>query len=66
MSTSLVIPTMVFDLIKASMLGATNPVSHSTTTNRVVMGKISTEMSSLSEISIGHSRMSPDLPRGTG
>jgi hypothetical protein len=45
MSTSLVISTMVFVLIKASMLGGTNPVSHSTTANRVVMGGISTEMS---------------------
>jgi hypothetical protein len=45
MSTSLVISTMVFVLIKASMLGGTNPVSRSTTANRVVMGGISTEMS---------------------
>jgi hypothetical protein len=53
MSTSLVIPTIVFILIKASMLGGTNPVSHSTTANRVVMGRISIEMSPLSEISLG-------------
>jgi hypothetical protein len=53
MSTSLEIPTMVFVLIKASMLGGANPVSHSTTANRVVMGNISTEMSPLSEISLG-------------
>jgi hypothetical protein len=51
MSTSLVIPTMVFILIKASMLGGRNPVFHSTTANRVVMGRISIEMSPLSEIS---------------
>jgi hypothetical protein len=37
-STSLVIPTMVFVLIKASMLGATNLVSHLTTVNNVVWG----------------------------
>jgi hypothetical protein len=42
-----------FFLIKASMLGGTSPVSHSATANRVVMGKISTEMSPLSEISSG-------------
>jgi hypothetical protein len=53
MSTSLVIPTMVFILIKASMLGGTSPVSRSTTTNRMVMGRISTEMSPPSEISSG-------------
>jgi hypothetical protein len=53
MSTSLVIPTMVFVLIKASMLGGTNPVSHSTTANWVVMGRISTEMSPLSKVSLG-------------
>jgi hypothetical protein len=49
MSTSLVIPTMVFSLIEASMLGGTNPVSYSTTANRVVMGRISIEMSPLSQ-----------------
>jgi hypothetical protein len=42
-----------FVLIKASMLGGTNPASHSTTTNRVVMRRISIEMSPLSEISSG-------------
>jgi hypothetical protein len=42
-----------FILIKASMLGGINPVSRSTTTNKVVWGKISTEMSPLSEISSG-------------
>jgi hypothetical protein len=45
MLTLLVIPIMVFDQIWASTLGGTSPVSHSTTTSRVVMGKISTEMS---------------------
>jgi hypothetical protein len=40
-----------FPLIQASMLGGTNPVSHSTTANRVVMGRISTEMSPPLEIS---------------
>jgi hypothetical protein len=44
---------MVFVLIKASMLGETNPVSYSTTANMVVMGKISTEMRPLSEILVG-------------
>jgi hypothetical protein len=32
------------------MLGGTNPASRLTTTNRVVTGRISTEMSPLSEI----------------
>jgi hypothetical protein len=53
MSTSLVIPTMVFIVIKASMLGGTNLVSRLATANRVVMGRISTEMSPLSAISLG-------------
>jgi hypothetical protein len=53
MSTLLVIPTMVFVLTKASMLGGTNLVFRSTAANRVVMGRISTEMSPLSEISSG-------------
>jgi hypothetical protein len=53
MSTLLVIPSMIFVLIKASMLGGTNPASRLTTANRVVMDKISTEMSPLSEISSG-------------
>jgi hypothetical protein len=44
---------MVFILIKASMLGGTNPVSCSTTAYGVVMGKISTKMSPLSKISLG-------------
>jgi hypothetical protein len=44
---------MVFVLIKASMLGGTNPVFHSTIANKVVMGRISIEMSPLSEISSG-------------
>jgi hypothetical protein len=35
------------------MLGGTNPVSYSITDNKVVMGRISTEMSPLSEISLG-------------
>jgi hypothetical protein len=52
-STLLVISTMIFVLIKASMLGETSPVSRSTTANRVVMGRISTKMSPLSEISLG-------------
>jgi hypothetical protein len=52
-STSLVIPTMIFILIKASMLGGINPVSRSTTANRVVMGRISIKMSPLSEVSLG-------------
>jgi hypothetical protein len=42
---------MVFVLIKASMLGGTNPVSRSTTANKVVWDRISIEMSHLSEIS---------------
>jgi hypothetical protein len=53
MSTLLVIPTMVFVLIKASMLGGTNLGSYSITANQMVMGKILTEMSPLSEISSG-------------
>jgi hypothetical protein len=44
MSTLLVIPTMVFILTNASMLGGTNPVSYSTTANKVVWGRISIEM----------------------
>jgi hypothetical protein len=47
-STLLVIPTMVFILIKASMLGGTNPVSRSTTTNKVVWDITSTEVNLLS------------------
>jgi hypothetical protein len=47
---------MVFVLIKASMLGGTNPVSRSTTANKVVRGRISTEMNPLSEISSGISK----------
>jgi hypothetical protein len=50
MSTLLVISTMVFVLIKASMLGGTIPVSRSTTANRVVLGRISTNMSPLRDI----------------
>jgi hypothetical protein len=42
-----------FFLIKASMLGGTNTVSCLTTANNVVMGRISTEISPLSEISPG-------------
>jgi hypothetical protein len=53
MSTSLVIPTIVFMLIKTSMLDGTNPVFRLTTANRVVMDRISIEMSPLSEISLG-------------
>jgi hypothetical protein len=53
MSTSLVIPIMGFVLIKASMLGGTNPVSHSTTANKVVWGRTSTEVILLLEISSG-------------
>jgi hypothetical protein len=44
MSTSLVIPTMIFFLNKASMLGGTNPVSHSTTANKVVWGRSETSL----------------------
>jgi hypothetical protein len=42
-------------LIKASIVGGTSPTSLSTTANRVVMDRISIEMSSLSlsEISSG-------------
>jgi hypothetical protein len=50
MSTLLVIPTMVFVLIKASMLGGTNPISGSTTANKVVWGSTSTEVNLLSRI----------------
>jgi hypothetical protein len=52
-STLLGIPTMVFVLIKASMLGGTNIVSRSTTTNKVVWGKTSTEVNLLSRILFG-------------
>jgi hypothetical protein len=52
-SISVVIPIMVFVLIGASMLGGTNPVFCLTTANTVVMGRISIEMSPLSEISSG-------------
>jgi hypothetical protein len=50
MSTSLVIPIIVFVLIKASMLGATSSVSCLTTTNKVVWGRTSTEVNLLSRI----------------
>jgi hypothetical protein len=50
MPTSLVITIMVFILIKASMLGGINPVSHSTTTNKVVWGRTSREVNLLSRI----------------
>jgi hypothetical protein len=50
MSTLLVIPTMVFILIKASMFGGMNLVSRSTTANKVVWGKTSTEVNLLSRI----------------
>jgi hypothetical protein len=50
MSTSLVIATMVYVLIKASMLGGTNPVFRSTTVNMVVWGRTSTEVNLLSRI----------------
>jgi hypothetical protein len=53
MSTFLVTPTMVFVLIKASMLGGTSPVSRSTTTNKVVWGRTSTEVNLLSRILFG-------------
>jgi hypothetical protein len=52
-SISLVIPTMVFILFKASMLGGTNPVSYSTTANKVVWGRTSTEVNLLSRILFG-------------
>jgi hypothetical protein len=53
MSTLLAIPTMVFILIKAAMVGGTSLVSCLTTANRMVMGRISIEMSPLIEISLG-------------
>jgi hypothetical protein len=52
-STSLVIPTMVFVLIKALMLGGTNLVSHSTTAIKVVGGRTSIEVNLLSRILFG-------------
>jgi hypothetical protein len=61
MSTSLVIPTMIFVLIKALMLGGTNPVSRSTITNRVVMGRISTEMSPLRDIIMDQVRINDEV-----
>jgi hypothetical protein len=51
MLTLLVTPIMVFMQIRASTLGGTSPVSRSTTSSRVVMGKIATEMSPNSGIS---------------
>jgi hypothetical protein len=53
MSTLLVIPTMIFILIKASMLGGTSPISRSTTANKVVWGRTSTEVNLLSRILFG-------------
>jgi hypothetical protein len=50
MLTLLVTPTMVFVLIKASMLGGTSLVSCSTTANKVVRGKTSTEVNLLKDI----------------
>jgi hypothetical protein len=50
MSTLLVTPTMVFVIIKASILGGTSPVSLSTTTNKVVWSRTSTEVNLLSMI----------------
>jgi hypothetical protein len=44
----MVTPTMVIVLIKASVLGGINPVSHLTTANRVVVGKTSTEVNHFS------------------
>jgi hypothetical protein len=52
-STWLVIPTMVFILMKASVLGGTNPVFHSTTANKVVRGRTSIEVNLLSRILFG-------------
>jgi hypothetical protein len=52
MSTSLAIPTMVFVLIKASMVGGRNPVSRLTTANKVVCGRTSTEVNLLMRTSI--------------
>jgi hypothetical protein len=51
--SEVVLSQMVFILIRASIPGAKSPVSHSTTANRVVICRISTEMSPLSEISLG-------------
>jgi hypothetical protein len=44
---------MVFILFKASMLGGTNPVSRSTTTNKVVWVRTSIEVNLLSRILFG-------------
>jgi hypothetical protein len=52
-STSLVIPKMVFVLIKASMLGGTNTVSRSTITNKAVWGRTSIDVNLLSRILFG-------------
>jgi hypothetical protein len=56
MSTLLIIPRMVFILIKASMLGGTNLVSHSTTTNKVVWGRTAIEVNLLSRILFGSAK----------
>jgi hypothetical protein len=53
MSTLLVIPTMLFVLIKASMLGGTKLVCRSTTAIKVVWGRTSTEVNLLSRILFG-------------
>jgi hypothetical protein len=55
MSTSFVIPTMVFILIEASMLGGANTVSRSTIPNKVVSGRTSKEVNLLSRILFGGS-----------
>jgi hypothetical protein len=44
---------MVLVLIKVSMLGGTNLVSYSTTTNKVVWGKTPIEVNLLSRILFG-------------
>jgi hypothetical protein len=51
---------MVFVLIKASLMGA-NSVSHSTTTNKVVWGRTSTQVNLLSRILFGISLAEPKV-----
>jgi hypothetical protein len=53
MSTSLVIPLLVFVPIKASMLGGTNPISRLTTANKVVWVRTSTKVNLISRILFG-------------
>jgi hypothetical protein len=42
-----------FVLVKASMLGGTNPISRSTTANKVVWGRTSIEVNLISRILFG-------------